>query len=101
MSTDTYKPYHKPNDETLYIHAKSNHPANILKQPPISIETRLSSLPSNPEIFHKASKHYENFLNQSGYTVNFNTNHQIMKMKAKVNCPKITEEVSSGSTCLF
>ena len=38
LNTGTYKPYHKPNDKTLYIHAKSNHPANILKQLPISIE---------------------------------------------------------------
>ena len=32
LSTGTYKPYRKPSDEILYIHAKSNHPANILKQ---------------------------------------------------------------------
>ena len=67
LNTGTYKPYRKPNDEILYIHAKSNHPANILKQLPISIETRLSNLSSNPEIFHEASKHYQNILNQSGY----------------------------------
>ena len=67
LNTDTYKPYPKPNDETLYIHAKSNHPANILKQLLISIETRLSNLFSNPEIFHEASKLYQNILNQSGY----------------------------------
>ena len=62
-----YKPSHKPNDEILYIHAKSNHPANILKQLPISIETRLSNLSSNSEIFDEASNHYQNILNQSGY----------------------------------
>ena len=31
-------------------------------------------------------------------TTNFNTNHQLMKMKAKVNRPKIAKETSSGST---
>ena len=67
LSTGTYKPYGKPNDETLYAHAKSNHPANILKQLPISIETRLSNLSSNSEIFHEASKHYQNIFNQYGY----------------------------------
>ena len=67
MSTGTYKPYRKPSDEILYIHAKSNHPANILKQLRISIETRLSNLSSNSEIFYDASKHYQNILNQSGY----------------------------------
>ena len=34
-------------------------------------------------------------------TTNFNTNHQIMKMKTKVNCPKIAKETSSSSTSLF
>ena len=67
LNTGTYKPHRKPNDEILYIHAKCNHPANILKQLPISIETRLSNLSSNSEIFHEASKHYQNILNQSGY----------------------------------
>ena len=55
------------NDEILYIHAKSHHAANILKELPISINTRLSNLSNNSEIFHKASKHYQNILNQSGY----------------------------------
>ena len=68
LKTGTYKPYRKPNDEMLYIHAKSNHPANILKQLPMSIETRLPNLSSNSEIFHEASKHYQNILNQSGYS---------------------------------
>ena len=66
LNTGTYKPYRKPNDETIHIHAKSNHPANILKQLPISIESRLSNLSSNSEIFHEASKHYKNIVNQSG-----------------------------------
>ena len=65
LDTGTYKPYRKPNDEILYIHTKSNHSANILKQLLISIETRLSNLSSNSEIFHEASKHYQNMLNQS------------------------------------
>ena len=67
LNSGTYKPYRKPNDEILYIQTKSNHPANIVKQLPISIETRLPNLSSNPEIFHEASMHYQNILNQSGY----------------------------------
>ena len=66
LNTSTYKPYRKSNDEILYIHAKSNHPANIRKQPPISVKTRLSNLSRNSEIFHEASKYYQNTLNQSG-----------------------------------
>ena len=67
LRNGTYKPYRKPNDETLYIHAQSNHPKNILKQIPVSIETRLSNLSSSPETFNEASKHYQNVLKQSGY----------------------------------
>ena len=33
----------------------------------LSFETGLSNLSSNSEIFHEASKHYKNILNQSGY----------------------------------
>ena len=62
-----YKPSHKPNDEILYIHAKSNHPANILQQLPVSMETRLSNFSRHPEIFHEASKHYQNISDRSGY----------------------------------
>ena len=34
LNFDAYNLHCKPNVETLYIHAKSNHPANILKQLP-------------------------------------------------------------------
>ena len=34
-------------------------------------------------------------------TTNFNANHEIMKMKTKVNCPKIAKEILSGSTRVF
>ena len=67
MNTGTYKSYRKPNDEILYIRTKCNYPAKIFKQLPISIETRLSNLSSNSEIFHEASKYYQNTLNQFGY----------------------------------
>ena len=34
-------------------------------------------------------------------TTNFSRNHQIMKMKTKVNRPKIAKETSSDSARLF
>ena len=34
LNFGAYNQHFKPNVETLYIHAKSNHPANILKQLP-------------------------------------------------------------------
>ena len=38
LSNSNYKPYHKPDNEILYINRNSNHPLSILKQIPTSIE---------------------------------------------------------------
>ena len=67
LNNGTYKPFRKPNDETLYINAKSNHPPNIIKQLPISIENRLRSLSSSKEIFEEAATHYQEALDRCGY----------------------------------
>ena len=98
LNTGTYKPYRKPNDETIFIHAKSNHPTNILKQLPISIETRLSNLSSNPEIFYEASEHYHNILNQSGYDYKLQYKPPNNENENK---SKSSENRKNRSTCLF
>ena len=36
-----YRPYKKPNDNTMYINVNSNHPPSIIKQIPSSINRRL------------------------------------------------------------
>ena len=90
----------KFNDEILYIHAKSNHPANILKQLPISIKTRLSNLSSNSEILHEASKHYQNILNQSGYDYKLQYKPPNNGNENWSKSPK-NGKTSSGSTRLF
>ena len=46
LNDGSYRPYKKPNDETN-IHVNSDHPPSILKQLPVSIEKRLSSLSSS------------------------------------------------------
>ena len=71
LNTGTYKPYHKPDGETNYVHVKSNHPPNIIKQIPISIQNRLSNLSANEEIFQQAIPHYSAALERSGYNHNF------------------------------
>ena len=35
LESESYRPYRKPNNETIYIHGKSNHPRNIIKQLPL------------------------------------------------------------------
>ena len=67
LNDGTYKPYRKPNDETLYINAKSNHPPNVIKQLPISIKNRLRNLSSNKNIFDEAARYYQDALDKCGY----------------------------------
>ena len=67
LNDGTYKPYRKPNDETIYIHSKSNHPKNIINQLPLSIESRLSKLSSNKNIFDESTKYYQENLTKCEY----------------------------------
>ena len=67
LNDGTYRPYHKPNDDITYIHSQSNHPPAIIKQLPLSIESRLRKISSSKEIFEDASKEYQDALERSGF----------------------------------
>ena len=54
-NTGSYRPYRKPNNDTRYINAKSNHPPSILKQIPAAISKQISINSSNKQIFQKAA----------------------------------------------
>ena len=62
----------KANEETNYIHVNSDHPPSILKQLPMSMEKRLSSLSSLKEIFHETVPYYEQCLSNCGYKEKLN-----------------------------
>ena len=68
LSNSTYRPFCKPNNEITYVHKESNHPPSILKQLPLSIESRLSRLSSSESIFKESTHVYQEALNKSGYT---------------------------------
>lgn len=53
---DTYQPYKKANDKSLYMHTSSNHPLRISEQIQESINRRLSNNSSNETIFSEAKK---------------------------------------------
>ena len=76
LNTGTYRPYKKPNDKLSYVHTSSNHPQNIIKQLPLSINKRLSKNSSNETIFNQAKPIYEEALKTSGYkNVNLSYNN--------------------------
>ena len=52
LENSTYRPYQKENNQIKYINIESNHPPSIIKQLPLSIESRFSSLSSSEEIFN-------------------------------------------------
>ena len=67
LSTGKYQPYAKPNNVPLYMHKKSNHPPNILRNIPLSINKRLTEISSDEESFQRASQQYQQALQNSGY----------------------------------
>ena len=67
LEDGSFRPYKKPDDETLYIHVESDHPPNIIKQLPISIERRLSTISSSEEVFEQSKEHYQEALRKSGH----------------------------------
>ena len=92
LSDGTYKPYKKPNDDIVYINARSNHPPNIIKQLPHNISKRISDVSSNREIFEKAAPAYNKALRDSGYTeeiqyippTNLTQNNEAKRRKRKI-----------------
>ena len=67
LNDGTYKPYTKPNNEIKYIHKNSNHPPSIIRQIPLSIESKLPTLSFNEKIFQEAVTPYQKVLQNSGY----------------------------------
>lgn len=67
LRTGIYKPFMKPNNKPLYVHKQSNHPPNIIRNIPESINRRLSSISSNEATFNEAAPEYQSALRNSGY----------------------------------
>ena len=70
LHTGAYKPYRKPNDQSLYINTNSNHPPSIIKELPHNISKRISEISSSEEIFNEAAPYYNDALKSSGYKGN-------------------------------
>ena len=68
LNTEKFKPYSKPSSTPLYVHSKSNHPPNIIKNIPESVNRRLSEISSDEAVFNEAATPYQDALYKSGYT---------------------------------
>ena len=67
LTTGKFFPFRKPNNVTLYINVKSNHPSTIIKDLPVMINKRLSELSCKKDEFDKAKLLYEKSLQESGH----------------------------------
>ena len=63
----SYRPYNKPNSPILYVNNNPNHPKQILKQLPSTINQRLINLSNNKEFFNNIKQIYQNSLNSANY----------------------------------
>ena len=50
------------------MHSKSNHPPNIIRNIPESVNRRLSEISSDEAVFNEAATPYQDALHKSGYT---------------------------------
>ena len=57
----------KPGDTPKYVSEKSDHPRKIVKNVPLIVQKRLSSISSNQEVFMDAAPPYQQALNKAGY----------------------------------
>ena len=67
LRSGTYRPYKKPNDKLLYVHTLSNHPPQIIRQLPLSINERSCNNSSNETVFESTKLEYQEALRKSGY----------------------------------
>ena len=67
LNNGTYRPYAKPNSTTKYVNIKSNHPPNVTKTIPVSVNKRLSNISSSKQQFNAARHPYQEALKDAGY----------------------------------
>ena len=67
LENSAYHRYQKENNQIKYISIEPNHPPSIIKQLPLSIQSRLSSLFSSEEILNDSLISYQDALDKSGY----------------------------------
>ena len=76
LVNNTYRPYWKPNRETVYINKDSNHPPNVLKELPKAINKRITDILCNQDIFDAAKSTYGQALRKSGFNEELKYNNK-------------------------
>ena len=91
LRSGSYKPFRKPNDRPLYVNTKSNHPPNVIKEIPKSINNRLRKISSTKDHFDEAKGDYQTALINSGYT-------HILRFESEETTPKSVSDETTPKT---
>ena len=87
LVNNTYQPYRKPNNEPVYIHKQPNHPPNILKELPKSINKRIWDIFCDENVFNNAKLTYEKALSNNDFNETFShiksSDHSTNEREAK------------------
>ena len=100
LRNETYKPFRKPNNETLFINRQFNHPPTIIKQLPSVIEKRISELSCNETEFNAVKEDYESALKNSGFNEHLKFNRPEQKNRnRKRNIIYFNPPFNAAVTC--
>ena len=83
LENSSYKTFHKPNNQPLYIHCKSNHPPSVINQIPKSVSKRLSTNSATEAIFNESAPFYNDALKSSGHTETIKFKTEVQSNGAK------------------
>ena len=67
LRENSFRPYKKPNSETVYMSKLSNHPNYIKKQIPLMVNNRLNTLSKRKSDFDYVKPNYQDALKKSNY----------------------------------
>ena len=67
LKNGSYRPFTKLNNISTYVNKTSNHPKNIIKRIPDTINRRLSDISSDEQQFDAAAQEYQHALQRAGY----------------------------------
>ena len=81
LGRNTYRPFLKPNNTLLYVRSESNHPPDILKNIPESVNRRLSAIASDENQFKQSINPYQEALEKAGYTYKLKPKDHPLKTK--------------------
>ena len=81
LNSGLYDPYKEPSDQLLYVTTSSDHPPQVIKQRPNSINRKLIDNLSNKDVFNASKNEYEEALHKSGCKSNHEFQREISSKK--------------------